>query len=130
MLLGRRKVESALDLSTEERQMRNSMKKSVVGLAVAASLGIAGAAQAAALAEGIVSLNTLTFTDTTGATLTNGTNVTVLSFSTTGNATATLTGFAPANSGTLFGPPLDIGDGAGGGPLICLGGGCGAGRLA
>jgi hypothetical protein len=111
--------------------MKKWARKSLVGLAVAASLGLAGAAQASALADSIIQLNSLTFNNHApgvggGAILANGTNITVLAFTTTGSAFAQL-GAAVSSSGILPGPPLNI-------PIQCLGGGggdvCGAGRLA
>ena len=92
-------------------------KKSLVGLAVAGALGItSGAAQATALANSIMDLSNFAFYNhaagsAVGAELANGTNITVLSFVSTGKAQSTLNGTPLSVSGT--GPPiqnfLDIG---------------------
>jgi hypothetical protein len=102
--------------------MNKWARKSLVGLAVAASLGIAGTAQASALADAIILLNSLTFTDTAGTILNNGTNISVLQFNSTGSAQAQL-GAANLNTGVQVGPPLDL-------PVQCLGGSCADPRLA
>jgi len=101
--------------------------KSLMGLAVAASLGMAGTAQGAALADSILVINSLTFNNHVagpggGPILVNGTNVTVLSFTTTGSALAQL-GATVVTTGVQFGPPLNL-------PVQCLGGSCGDPRLA
>jgi hypothetical protein len=96
--------------------MKKWAKKSLVGLAVAASLGIAGAAQATALADAIILLNTLTFTDTAGGILANGTNVNVLSNGGSAAATATLGGTTITNQ-VPAGTQINI-------PVQCLGSNC------
>jgi hypothetical protein len=101
----------------KEPHMKKWAKKSLVGLAVAAALGVAGAAQAAALADAILLINSLTFTDTNGVILANGTNVSVISNSGSAAALATLGATTIANS-VPTGTQIDI-------PVQCLGSNCG-----
>jgi hypothetical protein len=93
-----------------------------VATAAALGLGVAGTAQADALATSILQLNNLEFNDpTSGAIITNGVNVVVVGFTQNASASATLNGVTQ-DSGTVVGVGIDIAP-------QCVGA-CGDARLA
>jgi hypothetical protein len=98
----------------------NTWKKGVLAAGVAAALGLgASGAQAAVLASSILQLNNLQFVDSaTNTILTNGVNISVLSFISSGRVETTL-GASTIDTGTVFGPPLDLAPSCQGAATYC-----------
>jgi len=92
-------------------QLENVMSKlikSTLAAAVVASLGLgASAANASAMVSGVVQLNNVQFLNGNGGLVANGTEVQVLSYSQTANATVSLNNLN-YNSGSITTTPSDI----------------------